>query len=822
MSAVKDGEYTSIYVIDGDYRIVYFNDVLRKRFLDLRRGELCYEKLCHETGPCQECPLKNDGDRTVMFYNKVLQQWLEVSTGSVEWPGSGACRIVLVKEINEGNKNLFYNLTSISVYDELFELNFTRDYYKILYHQKGKYVIPAVEGNLKDMVQDVSRHMIHPDDTERFLRFWDYDRIAACIRRGRGGVLKGEFRKRKTDGTWNWVAQIVVPILKGADDEDIVMCFIQDINEQKSREENLKRENGGEETGMDPLTGLSIRDKFFDQAEVLLAREQGRFGFCLMAVDIEHFKLFNDWYGREAGDELLATIGGLLRDAQETEGGLAGYMGGDDFVILLPDRNEVLRKVQEQITKYVKENGGTAGFLPAFGIYGIDGEHLPVSGMYDRAAIALASVKGSYAKRACRYDRRMKQKMEEDHRLLSEVQRALDNGEFTFYAQPKCNMRTGKIVGLESLVRWNHPRRGLIMPGEFIPLLENNGLVTKLDLYIWEMVCRQVREWIDGGHRAVPISVNVSRMDIYALDVLEVFKDLIRRYGLDSRMVEIEITESAYVEESRAITGMVEGLRSAGFTVLMDDFGSGYSSLNMLKDVNVDVLKIDMKFLDMNQSSRGKGLGILEAITRMANIVGMRMIAEGVETKEQMEFLLDMGCDYGQGYYFYRPMPIEVFEPLLADETNIDFRGIRARQIERIRLQELMNEDMVSDVMMNNILGAIAFYDLYEGKLELLRVNEHYISVTRTTGADLEEIRGTILNTVYKEDREKVLGIYEQAVEKPATGAEGEFRCVRGDGSSMWVHLRVFFLREQDGHRLYYGTLNDITEQKSCLGAEFT
>ena len=225
--------------------------------------------------------------------------------------------------------------------------------------------------------------------------------------------------------------------------------------------------------------------------------------------------------------------------------------------------------------------------------------------MYDLAVIALSSVKGNYAQRVSRYDSRMKQKLEEDHRLLSEIQRALENGEITFYAQPKCNMRTGKIVGLESLVRWNHPERGLIAPGVFIPLLENNGLVTKLDLYVWEEVCRNVKKWIDSGRKPVPISVNVSRIDIYTLNVTRVFQELISRYCLDPRLIEIEITESAYVEEYKVITAVVEELRSAGFTVLMDDFGSGYSSLNMLKDVNVDVLKIDMKFLDMDHESAG-------------------------------------------------------------------------------------------------------------------------------------------------------------------------------------------------------------------------
>ena len=176
-------------------------------------------------------------------------------------------------------------------------------------------------------------------------------------------------------------------------------------------------------------------------------------------------------------------------------------MGGDDFVIIIPDHRAAIGELQDRIMTYVRQSGGTAGFLPAFGIYGIEDMSMSISTMYDRACIALASVKGSYARRMCRYDSRMMREMEENHKLLSEVQKGLDHGEFVFYAQPKCCLDTGRIVGLEALVRWNHPVRGLIPPGVFLPLLENNGLITKLDLFIWEEVCRKLRRWIDRGHK---------------------------------------------------------------------------------------------------------------------------------------------------------------------------------------------------------------------------------------------------------------------------------------------------------------------------------
>lgn len=814
MSTVIGSDQTRIYIIDDDYRIVYFNAAVRERVPDIQSGDICYRKLCHNNIPCAGCPLAKERDQASLFYNAGTRKWLEMEAARIDWPGSGTCGLVLVNEIKEGNKNIFYDLTNIAAYVELFELNYTRDSYKILYHAEDTYMVPSAEGELSSMLKDAAEHLIYSEDAEAFRRFWTRDGILEIFRnKDNSNLLKGQFRKKRTDGTYGWAALILVPIQSSSQDEDIAMCFVQDIDDRMNGEAGQKVGQAVCEENYDPLTGLYRRTVYLRMAQKFLLTA-GSGSYCLMTIDIEHFKLFNDWYGQEAGDMLLRSIGRCLRRIQESKGGISGYMGGDDFVIILPEDQDTLAGLQNQIVEYVKEFSGTAGFLPAFGIYRIEDRHLPVSKMYDRASMALDSVKGNYAHRVGYYDNRMKQKMEEDHRLLSDVQKALSNREFTFYAQPKCNMRTGKIVGLESLVRWNHPERGLINPAEFLPLLENNGLITNLDLYIWEEVCKSVRLWIDSGHRAIPISVNVSRVDIYTLDVADVMKKLVERYSLDPMLVEVEITESAYSEEYTIISALVESLRGAGFTVLMDDFGSGYSSLNMLKDVNVDVLKIDMKFLDMSQESMGKGVGILEAVTRMANIMGMRMIAEGVETREQIEFLLNMGCTYGQGYYFYHPMPIETFEPLLADESNVDFRGIKARQVDRIQMKEMLNEDMASDAILNNILGAVAFYDIHDNKLELLRVNEKYCSLTKMNGVDLEERSGSILDDVYKEDRNKTLQIFEAACANPFQGAEGDIRRYLGDGSIIWMHLRVFFLREQDGHRLFYGSISDISEQK--------
>ncbi|WP_125140771.1 EAL domain-containing protein [Clostridium transplantifaecale] len=813
MGRISNKEDAGIYIIDDQYQIVYFNDKIRQTFPRLSCGEKCYRAMCREDEPCRDCPAAREEAKSGVLYNKVTQRWVEVSGGNIDWPGYGPCTMVMTTGIREVNKNLFYNLTSISAYDELFELNLTRDTYKILYHQSGKYVIPAEEGALKRMMEEVVDGMIHPDDREGFLEFWDLDRMFDTLQEeGADRILKKQLRKLRTDGSYCWVAQIVVPLNQGEYDDRILMCFIQDIDEQKKKEFELSEKDRKDEE-RDSLTGLYHRSKFFREADRFL-REIQHGPYCIMAIDVEHFKLFNQWYGEAEGDRFLINIGEQLKKAEDENHGLAGYMGGDDFVIILPDDKSVLLSLQDGIMGYVRQYGKNAGFLPAFGLYTIEDRDIPVSTMYDRAAVALASVKGNYAQRVCRFDSRMMKKMEENHRLLSEVQRALDNDEFVYYLQPQCNMTNGKIVGLETLVRWIHPVRGVISPGEFIPLLESNGLIASLDLHMWEKICINLRNWIDRGKRPVPVSVNVSRVDIYTIDVVECFVGLVEKYHLEPKLLEIEITESAYAEEYDIFTGVIAKLRAAGFLVFMDDFGSGYSSLNMLSDVKVDVLKIDMKFLKMDDKSEGRAMRILETIINMARFMELRMIAEGVETRAQMEMLLDMGCQYGQGYYFYRPMPIADCEAVMAGEENMDFRGITARTISRMQTRDLMNDDIFSETMLNNILGGIALYDSSDGHAELLRANEQYCKITGANLLELEEKRKNIEENIYREDRGLLIRIFEQAFEDRLKGGEGELRYLKGDGSIMWMHLRAFFMREQDGHRQFYCSVSDITRQK--------
>ena len=806
----ENGE-AGIYVIDQDYKVVYLNDMAKIYYPNLQEGMYCYQGIEKKSSPCMDCPDAKENSGHIICYNTASETWMDVSLGAIDWPGYKGCKLVMTQPVDEKNKNLFYYLTETTIYEGLLELNLSANTYKVLFHETTKLILPSLEGELNGLIKQEFHEMIHPDEQQEFIDFWNLDTLTERLKAG-GKVLKAEFRRKSQEGDYVWI-KLTVVLFRCSDCRDIiVMCYIQDIDDKKRKDEEDEKKLREKREETDSMTGLYRYGPFFEKAEQRL-KELDCSGYFMVAIDIEHFKLFNEWYGEEEGDRFLIKIGDYLKEMEAHYGSVAGYMGGDDFVILIPDELSVLKELEKTIDVYARQYGGNAGFMPAFGVYRVEDLNLPVSMMYDRAAIALNSIKGSYTKRVGWYDPGMKRKMESDQVLLSEIQRALDKKEFIFYAQPQCNMLTGKIIGLESLVRWQHPERGLISPGEFIPLLERNGFITYLDVYIWEMVCNQLSIWKKSGRRPIPISVNMSRMDIYAIDVVEKFKELISRYEIDPKYLEIEITESAYAEDYDLIRKVVEDLRRAGFPVFMDDFGSGYSSLNMLKDVNVDVIKIDTKFLDMNENSKSRGMGILETIVRMARVMQLKVIAEGVEEKEQVDFLINIGCIYGQGYYYYEPLPISVIETLLTEDNNLDYRGIQARQLKQLKLEELFNENIISEATLNNMLGAIALYELYEDSCEVLRVNEEYYRVTGDNPIDMEERRRYVLNKVYKDDTDWVLNIFEEAYNNPIQGAEGVFRRHRSNGELMWLHLRVFFLREQDDRRLYYGAIRDATEQ---------
>ena len=303
---------------------------------------------------------------------------------------------------------------------------------------------------------------------------------------------------------------------------------------------------------------------------------------------------------------------------------------------------------------------------------------------------------------------------------LDDINQAFDNNEFCFYLQPKCNAETGAIVGAEALVRWTHPEYGLVSPGEFIPLLERESMVTRFDLFIWRSVCEMLSRWDGEGRNLVPVSVNVSMTDIEAIDVARVLGDLLDRFSIDARLLQVEITESAIAHNMDVVEETIRDLHARGIAVLMDDFGSAYSSLNMLKDINVDAIKLDMKFVDLNADNAAKGLKIIESVIDMAYQLRLSIIAEGAQTAEQVSKLRELGCMYIQGYYFYRPLTVGKMEDLLEHRPDDQhFWNISKDLMHRDYRMSTNGRSMLE----SSSLSAHIFEILNKGVAELSRLN---------------------------------------------------------------------------------------------------
>ncbi len=433
---------------------------------------------------------------------------------------------------------------------------------------------------------------------------------------------------------------------------------------------------------VETLKSIAQKDPFLVQLQGFLSAHKTE-KWCVAAIDIEHLKLYNELYGTQQGDALLSALASHLLSYAQRVGAPVSYWGNDDFLLCVADDAAQLRSIFNELQGCINTPQHEVSFNLRMGI-------CPVAEYPDADPQALCN----YAQMAVsdpsntgirRFTQAMLSQLKAQQQLLTELEHGLANHEFCFFLQPKCNSVTRAIVGMEALVRWNHPTRGCVSPAEFMPVLESTGLITQLDQYIWESVCETLHKWQESGSNLVPVSVNVSVADILSLDVPQIFSQLVEKYQLEPKLLTAEITESMLAENAEVVEQAIQGLHRKGFSVMMDDFGSGYSSLNMLKDTNVDAIKLDMKLIDMNEQNQNKGVQIVESVVNMAHRLNLPIIAEGVETPEQVSMLQKADCVYTQGYYFYKPMPVENAEELLAKPTNQDYWDMRRDQLRRDR-----------------------------------------------------------------------------------------------------------------------------------------
>lgn len=419
---------------------------------------------------------------------------------------------------------------------------------------------------------------------------------------------------------------------------------------------------------LDMLTGLYRPSEFMRRANAFIKAKRDD-AWCIATVDMGHMRLFNEWYGQAEGDRMLADVGTVLKDIENADMGVAGYWGQDDFCLLIPFEHDFVHRVYARVREAVAKHDDGVGFWPSMGVYPIDSNEEITIDAQAKAMFTNRRAKNDFKERIAIFCPAEYEREVAFHRTLTEFQYALSDGRITYHLQPQVDMETGEIIGAEALTRWIDKDGSLISPATFIPALEESGFVVTLDKYIWQGVASWLRKRIDRGLRVVPVSLNVSRVDILACDVAEHMGALAAQYNLPPELMRIEITETAYTGESEAVDKLTADLHTRGFSTYMDDFGTGQSTLAMLKNVNVDVIKLDRAFVPTDRD-QGRSTQIISSMLEMAQSLHLPVEVEGVETNEQANMLRQMGARYAQGFLYYRPMPAKDFEALLDGGNN--------------------------------------------------------------------------------------------------------------------------------------------------------
>lgn len=558
----------------------------------------------------------------------------------------------------------------------------------------------------------------------------------------------------------------------------------------------------------DVLTGILNKSKFFYNTRNML-NIFGTEDFAFIRIDIEKFQLINSFFGMDEGDNLLKYMADYLQNVEKEYRYITyGRIEADIFAVCFSYKNEkeitdFVKKFTNQMEKYPLDFDIT----PFFEVYLVKNRDLSINEMYDKANLASKNCKGNYIQNYFFYTKEMSEEIIKEQHIINNMKNALKNEEFVLYLQPKYELQRNSIAGAEVLVRWITADGRMISPGEFIPVFERNGFILKLDQYVWEKTCQLLAGWRDEGRKIFPVSVNISRVSLYNPKIVDVICGLTEKYNIPPEWLQLELTESAYTGNPKAIKEMMEQLQKKGFSILMDDFGSGYSSLNVLKDIAVDVLKIDMKFLD-GSGDDGRSENILASVVRMAKWLNMPVVAEGAERKEQVSFLHSIGCEYVQGFYFARPMPVKEYEKLLYEQPYFEDDETRRTSNDT---NAIWTANMQMEMIFSNMMQAAAIYEYSDGNIEVVRVNDAYFDMFGYHDTDRvhKEIEGSIDHV----DRERFMDTFAQVVENQST-AECEVKRFLESGREIWIKLRLKYINRVGDRHIIFGCIDDITAQR--------
>ena len=572
------------------------------------------------------------------------------------------------------------------------------------------------------------------------------------------------------------------------------------------------------ELRLDKLTRLLNREAFFAEAEKMIARKPSS-AYMLSCFDVEGFKVINEQYGTKVGDAVLKHIAECIERSVAGMDAICCRHTADQFAILFPAdqvNSDSIRFSYKEVTKSPQLD---QPIKMRIGQYLVEDASLPISSMYDRAVLAEESIKGRYDVCVAVYHDDMRKQMLREQEIVGEMRAALASGQFEAWYQPQYNHTSGALIGAEALVRWKHPEKGIIPPNDFIPVFERNGFIYEMDKFIWEQVCIYLRRKLDAGYDPVPVSVNVSRQDIFHSDFLDVVTGLVKKYDLPADKLRLEVTESAFAENTNTIVSIVTKLIQQGFTVEIDDFGSGYSSLNTLKDVPAQILKLDLRFLERTGNAQRSG-SIVESIIRMAKWLEMSVIAEGVENKAQADYLKSVGCSYIQGYFYARPMPLADYDALSAKSGKQqgldDYSAVK-----NFDNSAFWTPGSLDTMVFNHFSGGAFIFEVVGGHYELLRVNDEFSKTLRSPLSNEDILKLAPFSKLDEKERVQVGLAVERALK---SGKAESFECFSAGfsapGKGQFVRVTIRRIAACGSRVLFYGYIDNITAEREAQQKE--
>ena len=570
-----------------------------------------------------------------------------------------------------------------------------------------------------------------------------------------------------------------------------------------------------DELERDALTGLLTRKAFLLKTEQFIAANPEK-KYSLIAFDFDNFKSSNSLYGVEKCNEFLAfTAREMMKALPE---GISGRYGGDQYILFFESEHDFDMQRLTRISKLILDKAPIPHQIVKMGIYTPIDVELPIVICCDRAFLSISRIKGKYGKDYAFFEDELQSQLLNEQRITETMERALEECQFQVFYQPKHETISGNIAGAEALVRWNHPEYGFMSPGQFIPLFERNGFIVKLDCFVLEQVCKDIQRWKQDGLPLVPISVNVSRRDFIESGCIDKQYQIIEKYNIDHSLLHMEVTESLYSENTDLIISQVKRTQEMGFVIEMDDFGAGYSSLGSLSTFPLNVLKLDISFV----RNIVKNEIVIENIIKMAHRMGLLVIAEGAETVEQFKILRTLGCDYIQGYYFSKPLPVKEFEAYLKKSSVLSCGNITLRDFAKTRTS--LSEDMLmaANEVAEGIPGGFFSYHA-DGGLELISFNSELIRMYGCSTA--EEFRDYVGNSfcgiVHPDDFTRVQRSIDMQITEHNNIDYVEYRIKAKDGSVKYVKDYGRFVKTKNYGDIFYVFLNDITlEERAKADAE--